>query len=135
MDKKHPIQLKDIIVKELTLLVRDSEQSEEEVEGEFLMKVGVSEFDFESQSIAVGMIAEINPDGNASFYIKSHIIGIFYVDTKKFSVDLINKWANENAPLILLPYVRENIYTLSSRAKINVFVPLMIVPTFIVEQR
>ena len=41
----------------------------------------------------------------------------------------LNDWAEKNAPLILVPFVRENIYSLASRAKVNTIVPLFTLPS------
>jgi len=43
-------------------------------------------------------------------------LGIFEVDEDKFPFKFIQNWAEKNAPLILYPYLREQVFSLSSRA-------------------
>ena len=113
--KLHPIQLQSIRVKELFLKVYDPNRAQEsDLDLDFTFKVGHSEFNAKDNQIAVGVFGcvghEIN-EGNGEetsgvtpFVIKADLIGQFSIDTSLFPVDKIDKWAKENAPLILLPF-------------------------------
>ncbi|GGX13996.1 protein-export chaperone SecB [Undibacterium macrobrachii] len=141
MINKHPIQLQGIIVKELFLKVYDPERAQEnELDLPFSFKVGHSKFDVENNQIAVGVLGrvgldadELGDDGASErtpFVIKVDLVGQFSVDVSLFPVDKVEQWAKENAPLILLPFLREHIYGLASRSGIKeVIVPMFVVPT------
>jgi len=135
--KLHPIQLQSIRVKELFLKVYDPSRAQESnLDLPFTFKVGHSKFNAEDNQIAVGVLGcvghDINEDSAEAtpFVIKADLIGQFTIDTSSFPVDKIDKWAKENAPLILLPFLREHIYGLASRAGIKeVIVPMFVLPT------
>ena len=105
MSKLHPIQLEEILVEELELKIRDIKKArEEDITSEFSLKTGHSN------------------------YLKVKLHGVFSVG-ENFPSEFVNDWAEKNAPLILVPFVRENIYSLASRAKVNTIVPLFTLPS------
>ncbi len=132
----HPIQLKEILVQHLQLeIFNPTVVDSDKLVINFNMRTGHSEFDDDTSLIMVGVQGEVNqPDSIDSFYIKVEIKGIFEVDTKIFPQEQISKWAEQNAPLLLLPYLRENIYSLSSRARLNFLIPLHIIPTIKIDK-
>ena len=129
----HPIQLQGIKVLELVLTSDGSQEDTSGLDLPFQFSVGHSDFDLDKKLIMVGVIGEVgSSDKNSEvpFYIKAHLVGQFTVDTDKFPLEHVSDWASKNAPLILLPFLREHIYGLASRAGIKeVLVPLLIVPT------
>ncbi|AKU62591.1 hypothetical protein ADJ80_01860 [Aggregatibacter aphrophilus] len=130
MSKLHPIQLEEILVEELELKIRDIKKArEEDITSEFSLKTGHSNYNSESKVLYVGVIGEINADSdNAPVYLKVKLHGVFSVG-ENFPSEFVNDWAEKNAPLILVPFVRENIYSLASRAKVNTIVPLFTLPS------
>ena len=130
MSRLHPIQLEEILVEELELKIEDPKKAREDnIVCEFSLKTGHSDYNSNSKALYVGVIGEINADGhNAPVYLKVKLHGIFSVG-EDFPIEFVNDWAEKNAPLILIPFVRENIYSLASRAKVNVVVPLFTLPS------
>jgi preprotein translocase subunit secB len=130
MSRLHPIQLEEILVEELELKIKDPKKAREDnIVCEFSLKTGHSDYNSKSKALYVGVIGEINADDhNAPVYLKVKLHGIFSVG-EDFPIEFVNDWAEKNAPLILIPFVRENIYSLASRAKVNVVVPLFTLPS------
>lgn len=130
MEKKHPIQIADIQIKQLSLNVLDPiECRKNDLAAKVVLKHGSSQFDEIQRTIAVGFLCEINKEVEnqsirAPFEMVVEIIGIFTVGDE-FPEDKILHWANRNAPYILLPYLRENVAALLSRAEINFHLPLV----------
>lgn len=133
--KQHPIQLEQLVVRELILDLKNpapAQAQQENLDAEIRYSMGASNFNPELKSIAVGFICEVNPnDSEASFYIKVHVMGIFSVNVDEFPMDKLEHWSKHNAPILLLPYVRENVYALSARGKINLILPLVTLPTLL----
>ena len=133
----HPIQLQGIRVLELSLHVtkpdRLNEDSFDGIDLPFEFLSGHSEFNQSTHTVTVGVIGVVgktDEENPLPFYIKAHLLGQFVVDVARFPVDKVDDWANKNAPLILLPFLREHIYGLASRAGIReVVIPLFTVPT------
>lgn len=133
----HPVQLQGIRVLELSLLVTKPDRLDEdhlnEIDLPFEFLSGHSEFDRATRMITVGVVGIVgktDEENPLPFYIKAHLLGQFVVDVARFPVDKVDDWANKNAPLILLPFLREHIYGLASRAGIReVVIPLFTVPT------
>jgi preprotein translocase subunit SecB len=74
------------------------------------------------------------PIEGALFDLLVELMGVFEVvnddPESGFNVEFIKQWARENAPMILYPYVREQMYGLTSRAGYSgVILPLMELPT------
>jgi len=134
---KHPIQLKGLVVKELFFRANSNDENENEETGNFQLGIGHSEYDSDLREIDVGVIIKIGSpdltdggDSNAPFDIKVHLLAKFSVDENRFPVDQIEHWAENNAPLVLYPYVREHVHGLSVRGGIRkIYLPLMEVPT------
>ena len=54
---------------------------------------------------------------------------------KKFSVEQLPSWAKVNAPMILFPFLREQVYALTARCGYNpIILPMIHVPTIRLEQ-
>ncbi|UFN71097.1 hypothetical protein LN249_19840 [Vibrio alginolyticus] len=87
----------------------------------FAMQCARTEFDSTDNTVGVKVSAFIGYDEDglplpeAEFWMEIVVEGIFEVDTERFPIDKINVWAQQNAPLILYPYVREAGYSLTSR--------------------
>lgn len=125
--QKHPIQLKRIVIQELAFKVNTDSP---EIEAAFNF-VGRHKFDEETKIISVNIRASFGEDQALSKYtVIVDILGLFEIDTERFNVSLIDEWAKKNAPYILHPYLRENIYSLTIHAGIQpLLLPLVQIPT------
>ena len=131
-NKKHAIQLQDLKVLQLRIAVKSSSQEIPTFEG-FHLYHGHSPYDDEKGVIAVKLGVEIDSeiDKKSPFDLKVEILGFFKVDKDNFNIDYLEDWAARNAPLVLYPYIREQVYSLTSRAGFNgILLPLFEVPTF-----
>lgn len=132
----HPIQLESLNVKELYIRANvppDVKTGVEETA--FTLGVASSEYDEERQQIVVGVKAEVGGDEEAEeklpFNLKVELAGRFRVDETRFPMDEINHWARRNAPLVLIPYLREHIFALTARCGFKpMMLPLLEVPTY-----
>ncbi|MBA6244615.1 MULTISPECIES: protein-export chaperone SecB [Psychrobacter] len=126
--KHHPIQLKAIQVKKLYLEVFDKAiASAEELEVDVQFKVGSKVPEPNDDVILVNFICNVKK--NEGFSLEVDIFGVFTLEGE-FPRDKLEHWSNYNAPLILLPYVRENVAALCARSDLNFHLPLIEVPTF-----
>ena len=57
--------------------------------------------------------------------------GTFEVDETRFKVEMVEEWAQTNAPLVLYPYARETIFSMTGRVGFTeAILPLLEIPTF-----
>ncbi len=110
----------------------DNQQHELPDSGSFSLYHGHSEFNHEDKDITIKIGIEIDEkQENSPFILKAELIGVFYVDDSQFPIEHIDSWAKKNAPLILYPYLREHVYSLTSRAGFDgVLLPLLEIPAF-----
>jgi preprotein translocase subunit SecB len=125
----HPIQLVKIDTKELSVVINDLKITKEKnLEAQVTYKMGFNQFDVEEKVLTVGFKCLLNEDvDEAPFQITVELIGVFTIGDE-FPSDKIENFAKGNAPLILMPYIRESIYTLSSRTGLDIILPLVQVP-------
>lgn len=130
--KKHAIQLVDLKIIELSFQARDSSAFRDDLEIEELSLIsGYTDFDEKNKTINVKVRATIGDDDDYPLRLVVDIRGKFSVNTDEFEIGNIESWAKRNAPLILYPYVRENVYSLSSRVGLKaVLLPLLEIPSF-----
>ena len=128
--KNHPIQLIKLNIKQLNVVIDDLSVTEKEsLDVHLTYKVGFNDFNEEEKILAVGFKCLLNEEiEDAPFKITVELIGIFTVGDE-FPFDKVEHFAKHNAPIILMPYIRENIYALSARTGINIILPLVQVPT------
>lgn len=81
---------------------------------------------------------EIDPDrvtdhikaGGAPFALRVRLVGEFQFDESRFPMEKIDQWSEQNAPIILFPYMREQIFSLTARSGFRpLILPLVQVPT------
>jgi len=141
----HPIQLIDITVLKLNMTVSDPHVARD-YEGEITLKldIGRSELVQDDPNVSVGlrilfdsnssseteMVIEQDGDSNQpAFSGEVELVGHFTVDYSKFKFEHLASWAKINAPFLLLPFVREQVYGLAIRAGIKGLVfPLFVQP-------
>lgn len=132
---RHPIQLINLTVDELYIKVLDRQKSEsEDAPRDFTLTVSRSEYDSESKVISVKLQMEMMPEEDGPtcpFEMRIAVAGHFQVDEDRFPIDQINNFAEKNAPIILIPYLREHSYSLTIRAGVDSMIfPLITVPVF-----
>lgn len=134
--KPHAIQLIELRVAELAFKVNLSAPKDSALE-EFSIATAHSDYDAEKHQIRVKMrvVSGDDDDEDSILNLKVELLGVFEIDEKEFPVDKVIHWAEHNAPLVLYPYVRENVYSLTSRAGFTeALLPLIEIPTFRVEK-
>ncbi len=132
----HPIQLSNLTVDEVyfkRLIWGDLEG----YPSDFALTVSRSDYDAEEKTISVRIEMKVAPNFDEAgepdrpFEMRILIAGHFEVDDTAFPVELVHHWAETNAPVILIPYMREHAYSVSLRGGVSpVLFPLVQVPTF-----
>lgn len=133
----HPIQLVHLKVTKLFIEPNlDVKQDLETDTGKFSLVTGHGDYDEEDKIITVSTGAKISSeDGDNPFDLDIELLGIFEVDEDRFPLIHIEDWAKRNAPIILYPYLREHVYSLTTRCGFTgALLPLLEVPTFKIEK-
>lgn len=131
--KKHPIQLVWVKVIELSIKADTSvDQRTAPDAHSFSLSIGHTEYDEENKQVATRVSASIKAEEDKSpFDLRVELMGSFEVDDSQFPAHFVNDWAGKNAALVLYPYLREHVYSLTSRSEHGgVLLPLLEVPTF-----
>jgi preprotein translocase subunit SecB len=131
--ENHPIQLSALKILELSIKVlTEHDQQKLPDIGKFSLFHGHSKYTQEEKAIAVKIGVEIGKEVEETpFELRVEILGLFDVDDEKFPIKSVHSWAKQNAPLILYPYLREQVFSLTSRAGFTgTLLPLFQVPTF-----
>lgn len=85
----------------------------------------------EEQTIQVRVRAVVAESEDVPMSLYVEVVGLFKVDETRFNKSYVEDWAKSNAPLVLYPYVREHVFSLSTRLGIKgLIMPLLEVPTF-----
>ena len=132
MYKQHPIQLERLSTRRLLAEIKnESVNYSYDGEIDLVIEHGISDFDESTSTISVGLRVEVTPEESEDFSISVEIVGHFSVDTENFKKEHLDRWSKFNAPFILLPYIREQVYGLSNRIGLkNMILPLFIQPQF-----
>ncbi|MCM2546224.1 protein-export chaperone SecB [Burkholderia glumae] len=128
----HAIQLVDLRVAEISLRA-NLDVRKTEAPGEFQFEAGHTKYQTDSKRILVKVSAKMGDvdDGVSPFALRVELIGTFVVDSSRFREEHVPQWAQTNAPLVLYPYLREQVYGVTSRAGFSATVlPLLQIPTF-----
>lgn len=133
MNELHPIQLKNILVRKVGVLINDQNVALADTgDVKVTLHRGTSEFSRDNPSFQVGMKAEATPDNlkegeEPAFFIEVELAGVFTVDYERFAFEDLERWSLVNAPLLLLPFLREHLYGAAIRAGIRgIFLPLVV---------
>jgi len=133
--KLHPIKLLNVQILELYLKINDATKAfklQDEESRKFSFSSGHSEYNANNKIIAVATKVEIGTEGDNPFTLRVELIGEFQVNEESFPVDKITHWAKHNAPILLVPYLREQVYSLSVRSGlVPILLPLVELPSFI----
>ncbi|MFC8751016.1 hypothetical protein ACN429_23055 [Pseudomonas oryzihabitans] len=137
---KHPIQLVSLNVEELYLKVLDRFKFDgTDYAQDFSLSVGRSDYDPVEKHIFVKLtmefVPELDKELDRPYEMRVQVAGQFQVDDEKFPADKVHNWAEYNAPMILIPFIREQSYSLSMRAGFEgLIVPLITVPTIKIQK-
>jgi preprotein translocase subunit SecB len=137
--KLHPIQLIHLGVKELFIKSNRSPEIDVGLEPEkCVIHASAMPYDAENKRIMVSMRLEsgINIDKTKTPYgMRIELVGVFAVDEANFDIKHIDSWAENGAPYIMFPYLREHAYSLSSRCGFKpLLLPLLELPTFQIQK-
>jgi preprotein translocase subunit SecB len=132
--KTHPIQLEGIFVREMSIISNVPPSEEVGISANKIdFYTAHSEYREEDKEISVSLKVECgqSEDDDQPYSMKIDIVAYFNVDDEKFPIEHIHDWARRNAPLILIPYIREHAFGLTARCGFKpLILPLMEVPTF-----
>ncbi|MFP4347001.1 MAG: protein-export chaperone SecB, partial [Desulfococcaceae bacterium] len=138
----HSIQLMKVNVIELYIKSHHAPDESIGIEADIPFLGGHTDLDDESRQISVLVKVEIGINENSKekegaeefpFSLRVAIEGEFKVG-EEFPDDQINDWARRNAPIILMPYLREHVYALTARSGFKpLILPLVVVPTLVPE--
>lgn len=139
----YPVKLRGLCVRELwikTFIFPKVDLPEDTQK--LLVGSAPGQYDEENKTRRVTLLAElgedIDPDrvadhikaGGAPFAFRVRLVGEFQFDESRFPMEKIDQWAEQNAPIILFPYLREQIFSLTARSGFRPLVlPLVQVPT------
>ena len=110
-------------------------------EDSYEVKVGFthSPYDTDEKSIHLrgkatfGKLQEVGEEHtlNNPFYLDLHVVARFQIDEEQFDVTYIEDWAKSNAPMLVMPYLREHVSSLCIRCGFpSVNLPLIQVPRY-----
>ncbi len=128
----HPIQLDSMDVISMSFERMGIEDIDRDDLDNFNFTHGYNEYNEEHKLFGVKVKAEVfSPQESDDCYkIIVELAGLFTVDESKFNIEHIYSFAAQNAPLILYPYLREQVYGMSARAGVEMpILPLFVVPT------
>lgn len=132
--KMHAIQLTSVEVEDLSIQVLDRYKFKDgNYDKDFSYTIYYTEFDKEQSRIRIKVELKVEPKNDAidrPFKLRVGVAGEFTVDQERFPAHLIDQFVKGNAPIILLPYVREHAFSLTQRAGFDaIILPLVEVPT------
>lgn len=136
----YPVQLISLGVKELS--IKSNVQPDVDVEADASkcsIRIGSTDYDKKEKVIVVTLRLELGTSPNETdspFTMKIELVGFFQVmDEIHFPIQHISDWANQNAPFVLYPYLREHVFGLSARCGFKpLILPLLEVPTFKIDK-
>ncbi|ELL4669321.1 protein-export chaperone SecB [Vibrio fluvialis] len=134
----HPIQLRSVKVLELFIAANPNCAPSESEEDKFGFYHTHSDYNAETKTFVVKVAAVIGKEEyeegeepTTEFDLRAELLGVFEVDEDNFSVENIDAFASKNAPLVMYPYLREQVFSLTTRAGFDgAVLPLFEVPVF-----
>ena len=131
----HSIQLRDIFISRLSIQINDAKTAHDYAgEVELSLQIGTSKLVEGEGHIGVGILANVTPktsesESTPAFVVDVELNGQFTVDLNTFKFENLERWSKVNAPFLLLPYVREQVYGLAIRAGVKGLIfPLFVQP-------
>ena len=141
--KRYPIQLRMVTIKELffeafrplspdfelgadKIKIASSFAAPDQDDAELQIGIGFSFCDEEP----AGQEGVDPEDDSRELKMRVRIVGHFAVDKAKFPMDRLEEWSRYNAPMILYPFLREQVYSLTARCAVRpLILPLVYLPT------
>lgn len=145
----HPIQLLEVNVLDAEFRAFRA-QSMRDDPGEYSVNLnfGYTDYDQDEKQIVIKVGAEIgerfdadkDPDPDKlkdmPYFLSVSVLGRFEVNEDEFDVKYIQRWARKNATLLVYPFLREHVHSLTVRFGYKGLVmPLIQIPTFVVGQK
>lgn len=135
---EHPIQLIDFRVLELSYNLKIHAEAKEpeslsDKSNEFKFYHTHSDYKEDTQTFFVKIkseIGDIDEETESDYTLNVEVMGVFKVDEKRFDKSKVGAFADYNAPLVLYPYLREQVFGMATRAGIK----QPILPLFEVKQ-
>jgi preprotein translocase subunit SecB len=130
----HPIQLEFVAAKELTIRSKMPPAKDYRLpEGQAIFGGSISVFDEATRKFQVTFVVTIGDSefsrADLPLYLRIELVGGFVVTVPEIKAETAIQWANAAARFTLLPYLREHVAGLSSRAGYSpVMIPLLQVP-------
>ena len=134
--KCHPIQLQYVGIRELHIksLVPPTSTYNYDIDIDDISQGSyISDFDEENSCITVGLKTSLgHVEGKAyPFEFVVEIAGVFSVDVGDFAVESLDSWASGNAPVLLSPFMREQVFSLTAKCGFSPYIlPLVELPYF-----
>jgi len=134
--KPYPIQLLQIGVRELWIQANTPPAVSTEIElKDCAIYAGHSPYDKSSNTIVISIKLELGKGKDDPVSMRIELRGLFHVDEQAFPIKALPQWALGNAPVILLPYLREQTYALTARCGFKPLVlPLVEVQTIKIDK-
>lgn len=127
--KQYPVQLRHLRIMEMSIKRNEEKMGEEVLPEGFSLINGVSAFDDSDKTIMVKISAVVD-DKDAAFSLTVTLVGVFVLEDDNFKQH-IDRWAEVNAPMILYPYLREHVFSLTTKAGFpGTLLPLFQMPAF-----
>lgn len=99
--------------------------------GDSELSMGRSNYDEGANTIQVAVKFESKAP---KFVLRVELVAQFRVDESSFPKDKIHLWADKASFYVILPFLREQVYSLAIRAGLKpLMIPLMQIPTFRVD--
>lgn len=138
--EQHPVNL--IAVHLIELFIRAYHPPNPALEiNEQTVSIGVGIGDYDEEDNVIGVAIKLEStmkdeegeiDDETPYSLKIILEGVFRVTDDSVSIEQIQRWAENAAPYVLFPYLREQAYALTSRMGFKpLILPLIQVPTSI----
>lgn len=128
----HAIQLRALRILTLSLKARLDVDPATQPEG-FILEAAHSPYDKDDSTIQVKVrvLVGMGKEGITGPYsLEVELAAAFNVDPSRFPLDQIDHWAENNAPMILYPYIREHATSMAIRGGFApIVLPLLEMPT------
>lgn len=143
--KLHPIQLRFVAVRELYIRTfYPPAVSAKYSPATSNLQANAAPLDPQTNVVQIGLhfrsgretdptdedLASMKASQEQPFRVVVQIVAEFFVDTNKFPAEKVPAWAKINAPAILFPFLREQVFALTARCGFNpLILPMIHLPT------
>ena len=125
--KQHPIQLKTIQIQESSFKFQKDGKNKKHENPQFELGSGASEVE-DNGNFTVGLRFRTKNKATATYSVTVELIGVFSA-SEGVKKNQIRHFIKNNAKYILLPFLRNYVFDLTSRMRVHPFIiPLMEIP-------